>query len=82
MMVLSWNVFQVLQHAVRFTVSVIRETSESTIKNWLEISVSPEAWVVLMGLFISMSCSESLITISVVAHGLGNVIVVHHCKQI
>ena len=52
------NIFHIFQNAIRFTMSVIRNTSESTIRHWLEVSISSESWIMLMSFFGSVPVTD------------------------
>ena len=77
-MLFFFQILKVLEHRERLWNFEVQYTSEWTIVNWLEISISAFRWHVLMQLLIAVSCSENLIFISWINKGLMNRITVDH----
>ena len=67
-MILSWQVLHILQQAVWLRVLVVWHTPESTIWNWLKVTVSSVWWVMLMSFFEMMSGSKGFVGVGWVAY--------------
>ena len=53
--------------------TVVRDTSEGTVRHWLEVSISSEGGVMLVHFAVAMAKTESFVLISTLRH------IVLHC---
>ena len=63
MVLLYDEILGILELTEWFSMAVVRHTTESTIGDWLEVSIAAEWSVVLMDFFVTMLCAPSLIVV-------------------
>ena len=72
------EILSILELTEWFSMAVVGHTTESTIGDWLEVSIAAEWSVVLMDFFVTMLCAPSLVVVSWLGHCILDCIRINH----